>query len=141
MPVLEGLWASVPYSYATVTRRRRAARIGEDIAERLKSPLDREHHRVQRAAALSFDAVDHLPAISVPTLVVHGEEDRLVPLENGRLLAAAIPDARLHTLTDAGHLYMTDQPGADDEVIRFMLEHPPPVRLRGPSDSGRAARA
>ena len=51
MPMLEGLWASVPYSYALATRRRRAPRIGEDIAERLKAPPDLDHHRSQRAAA------------------------------------------------------------------------------------------
>jgi pimeloyl-ACP methyl ester carboxylesterase len=138
MPALEGLWAAVPYSYAVVTRRRRATLIGEDIAERLKTPPDREHHRVQREAALAHDASGRLAAIAAPTLVVHGEEDRLMPPENGRHLAEAIVGARLLSLPDAAHVYPTDQPRADREVIEFMLaQQPRPPGAR----SDRAARA
>jgi pimeloyl-ACP methyl ester carboxylesterase len=141
MPMLEGLWAAVPYSYALATRRRRARRIGEDIAERLEAPPDPEHHRTQREAALRHDAADRLGALSVPTLVIHGEEDRLVPPENGQRLARTIPGAELRTFPDAAHLYPTDEPEADREAVAFMLRHGPPVRRPPRSGSGRAARA
>jgi class 3 adenylate cyclase len=47
------------------------------------------------AAALNaeIDVRGVLPAIHVPTLVVHARQDRLVPVEHGRYLAANIPDA------------------------------------------------
>ena len=141
MPVLEGLWASVPYSYALVTRRRRAHRIGEDIAERLKSPPDLDHHRVQRGAALRHDAAGRLERIGAATLVLHGEEDRMMPPENGRLLAGAIPGARLLTVPDAAHLYPSDEPGADREVVRFMLAQQPSRTRPARSGSAREARA
>src|SRR6478752_1769941 len=96
MPVDEGLWAAVPYNYAVVTRRRGAVRIGEDIAERVRRPIDRAHHRAQSAAAFSHDATGRLQEVGAPTLVVHGTEDRIVPLGNGRALAELIPGARLH---------------------------------------------
>ncbi len=41
--------------------------------------------------------------VKVPTLVVHGVDDPLVPLENGRLVAAAVPGARILELEGAGH--------------------------------------
>ena len=42
--------------------------------------------------------------IAVPTLLVHGARDQLVPVEAGRWLAQAIPGARMHELADAAHL-------------------------------------
>ena len=44
-----------------------------------------------------------LDAIGVPTLVVHGSDDPLFPVEHGRALAAAIPGARLVELAGVGH--------------------------------------
>ncbi len=122
MPVDEGLWAAVPYNYALVTRRRRAGRIGEDILERVRRPVDPAHHRVQRSAVLAHDAAGRLPQVTAPTLVVHGTEDRLVPLDNGRALAGLIPGARLHVVDDGAHMLPTDAPQADAEVIRFLHE-------------------
>jgi pimeloyl-ACP methyl ester carboxylesterase len=44
-----------------------------------------------------------LAALKVPTLVVHGVDDPLVPLENGRRVASAVPGARLIELEGMGH--------------------------------------
>ena len=41
----------------------------------------------------------------MPTLVVHGDADRLVPLESGRATAEAIPGARLEIVEGMGHDY------------------------------------
>ena len=41
--------------------------------------------------------------IAVPTLVLHGEDDPLVPCEGGRDTAASIPGARLKTIPGWGH--------------------------------------
>jgi 3-oxoadipate enol-lactonase len=141
LPAEEGLWASVPYSYALLTRRRHARRIGEDIVQRLRDPLDPEDHRHQRAAALAHDATDGLGSIAVPTLVLHGEEDRMVPPENARLLAERIPGARLEVLPDAAHLLPTDRPEADRAVVRFVLEEVGAVSRQRRPRSGPAARA
>ena len=47
--------------------------------------------------------LESLQAIRVPTLVIHGHEDILVPVENGRMVAAAVPGARLLVLEGMGH--------------------------------------
>jgi poly(3-hydroxyoctanoate) depolymerase len=44
-----------------------------------------------------------------PTLVLHGERDPVVPLVNGRYLADALPDGRLHVVGGAGHLFLLDE--------------------------------
>lgn len=51
------------------------------------------------------------PAISFPTLVLWGEEDRWVDISEGRRLQALIPNAEFETLPDAGHFSMLDCPG------------------------------
>jgi pimeloyl-ACP methyl ester carboxylesterase len=47
--------------------------------------------------------IPRLAGVKVPTLVVHGVDDPLVPVENGRRVAAAIPGARLLELDGMGH--------------------------------------
>jgi pimeloyl-ACP methyl ester carboxylesterase len=57
------------------------------------------------AVASSPTRVEALKSLRVPTLVVHGDADRLVPLEAGRATAEAIPGARLEIVEGMGHDY------------------------------------
>jgi len=120
MPDEEGRWASVPYVYSERTRGSGGARIGEDFARRRGHAFQPAGYRAQLAAAVGHDAAARLGAIAVPTLVVHGAEDRMVPPANGRALAATIPGARLLEVEDAAHLYTTDEPAADEAVLEFL---------------------
>ena len=88
--------------------------------QRLRYPPNVVGYRAQLAAAWGWDATEHLAELRLPALVLHGDEDRIIPLENGRRLAAAIPGARFEELAGAGHLYPTDEPRADREVLRFL---------------------
>ena len=45
-----------------------------------------------------------LPAVRVPTLILHGSEDTIVPLEVAQYVASKIPTARLIEIAGAGHL-------------------------------------
>jgi pimeloyl-ACP methyl ester carboxylesterase len=60
---------------------------------------------VRQAAAIlaSGSRRRRLAALTVPTLVLHGEDDPLIPVECGRFTAAAIPGARLITFPGWGH--------------------------------------
>ena len=64
-----------------------------------------------------------LPAVRVPTLVLHGAEDEIVPLDAGRYLAGRIPGARLLELPGVGHLALG---GAGErinvETRRFLVD-------------------
>jgi pimeloyl-ACP methyl ester carboxylesterase len=52
------------------------------------------------------------PEVTVPTLVLWGENDRWLSPDVGRQLAETIPGARLQLIPDAGHFAPEDQPGA-----------------------------
>jgi pimeloyl-ACP methyl ester carboxylesterase len=47
--------------------------------------------------------LERLQGVRMPTLVIHGQDDILVPIENGRIVAAAVPGARLLELEAMGH--------------------------------------
>ena len=59
---------------------------------------------------LAEDVRGYLPRITAPTLIVRGEHDPLIPASHAALLRECIPDARLVTLTGAGHVPMFDRP-------------------------------
>lgn len=56
-----------------------------------------------RKASRHHDAWDLLPSITSPTLVLHGEDDLMTPVQNARLLAARIPAARLQVYSGGRH--------------------------------------
>jgi pimeloyl-ACP methyl ester carboxylesterase len=68
------------------------------------------------------DAVDLLPRITVPTLVIAGSDDQLIPLAEARAMAAAIPRAHFAVIPSAGHLAPLEQPVNTSRVIREFLE-------------------
>ncbi|MFA9200017.1 MAG: alpha/beta fold hydrolase [Cypionkella sp.] len=59
-----------------------------------------------------------LAALKVPTLVIWGAEDGLIPLSSGRWLAERIPGARLEVLPGIGHLPMEEAPDATVRMLR-----------------------
>jgi pimeloyl-ACP methyl ester carboxylesterase len=61
--------------------------------------------RQAMAVTSSPSRVEALGSLRVPTLVVHGDADRLVPLEAGRATAEAVRGARLEVVTGMGHDY------------------------------------
>lgn len=84
----------------------------------------------QIRAVLGWVGVRHLRRLEVPTLVVHGDRDGLVPLVNARLCAALVPGARLDVVRGAGHFILSDAPNAVAErVAGFLtdLRREPPV--------------
>lgn len=116
----EAVWASVPYNYGRRTREEQGQAIAEDIAQRLRFPIESAPYLAQLKAALGHDAGERLGQIGARTLVVHGDEDRMVPVANARILARRIRDAELHVHHGAGHLYFTDAPEADHRVADFL---------------------
>ncbi|GAB2580975.1 alpha/beta fold hydrolase [Kribbella endophytica] len=72
---------------------------------------------MQFQAALQHDAVDRLPAIDVPALVIHGTADQMILSTEGERLARLIPGARLELLEGAGHLFWREQPECVIELL------------------------
>ena len=119
MTVEEGIQAGVPYIYDKATPR---ARIEEDLAIRRVTYPKPEAYTAQLQGVLAWESHSRLGQIRAPTLVIHGETDRLVPPGNGQLIAQSIRGSKLALLPHASHIYMTDQPeAACQAVMDFLL--------------------
>jgi len=67
------------------------------------------------------DSTPLLPTIKVPTLVITGEEDELIPVDESRAMATAIPGATLVIVPRAGHLANLEQPEAFNQALHGFL--------------------
>ena len=56
------------------------------------------------------DVTALLPRVQVPTLVIHARDDRMVPFEEGRLLASEVPNAHFVPLEGCNHILLEDEP-------------------------------
>jgi 3-oxoadipate enol-lactonase len=74
--------------------------------------------QAQMQAVLGHDTSARLPALRMPTLVVHGSEDEILPVANGRMLASLIPGARLEVLDGVGHMFVWECPRRSAELVR-----------------------
>lgn len=91
---------------------------------RLEQDADDPAREAQAAAVLNFDVSDRLERIRVPTLILHGTDDRVVPFENALLLEEAIPDARFERFEGGSHLFfIEDADRVNEELVAFLDEH------------------
>ena len=116
----EGFWMTAPFNYHPSTPR---GMIEEDLAVTLRSPLTRESYQAQLQAIMSWTGShDRLQSLDKPALVLHGDSDQLIPTENGRILARAIPNAEIVLLKDTGHRFMTDKTEEASRAILSFLD-------------------
>jgi 3-oxoadipate enol-lactonase len=101
-------YAQDPAHYEQVTR----------IAAELPASLDILMLQMQAIAA--HDTSERLADVSIPTLVVHGSEDQMLPADNGRMIAERIPGARLEVLEGVGHAFWWERP---EQVAQMLREH------------------
>ena len=99
---------------------------------RLKPPSPRGY-LYQLVAMLGWTSLPALPFLAKETLVMMGDEDQIVPLINGRILASAIPNARLEVFEGGGHLFLLTHA---DESVAMLREF-----LDAPETAGEARRA
>lgn len=66
-------------------------------------------YRHQAMAPLGFNSEPFLPKIEQPTLVLAGDQDQVVPIENARRLVQKLPNAQLKIFNGAGHLCFIEQ--------------------------------
>ena len=112
----EAAEVSIPFNYAPSTPRER---IEEDWAVRLPLACSLAGYTAQVQGTLPWTRFDDLPSIALPTMVLHGELDALVPPDNGRTIASRIPNAELVIVPGANHVLWTDQP---EQVTKTLLE-------------------
>ncbi len=110
-----------PVLYARRTREEHPERMQEDLRMRLGELTLAVTPWYQLAAIARHDTRHRLAELAgLPTTVVHGTEDHLVPAARGVALAGAIPGARLVLIERCGHLMTTD---AEHESAAAVLAH------------------
>ena len=128
--------AALPFIYDSETPRDRSE---EDLAIRRPWLPRPESYTAQLQGILAWEAYSRLPAIGAPTLVIHGENDRLVPAGNGKLIADHIPGAKLVLIPHASHLFLTDQPQiAQEAILNFLMDQTAGARKNHPLQTGLA---
>ncbi len=73
-------------------------------------------------ACNAFDLTDKVKRVQVPALVMCGGLDRMIPLRYSEYLAGQMPNARLQTLFEAGHMLMMEQPAAVSMALLDFLK-------------------
>lgn len=116
----EGFWLTAPFNYHPSTPRRL---IEEDLEVTLRWPLKRASYQAQLDAIITWQGShNRLKSLSVPTLVLHGDSDQLIPTQNAYILAAVIPNASLALIPKAAHRFMTDNLEAASKAILSFLD-------------------
>lgn len=81
-------------------------------------------------ACSRFDRRADVPRIELPTLLISGTADKMMPIENAEYLAAAMPRAELLPLAGAGHMVMLEEAEAVAAAVARFLD-----RLRAAEDA------
>jgi len=98
--------------------------VEERVAKSLEYPTPMHGVTRQAGAIMGQNTYELLPEIKLPTLVIAGDNDRLIPVENSRLLASRIPKAELVIIKGAGHeFFIEDAEEANKIVLGFLERH------------------
>ncbi len=73
-------------------------------------------------ANLDYDFRDRLPEIACPTLIVWGEQDRVITVRDADVYAELIPGSRRVVYEDTGHMAQIERPDAFNRLLRDFLE-------------------
>jgi pimeloyl-ACP methyl ester carboxylesterase len=98
--------------------------VSAELIDEIKAIMSGFHPSGLRTMARAFseaDLRDVLPRISIPTLLLYGEDDKRAPLDVARKLHAEIPGSRLVVIPGAGHQINMEAPEEFDAEVRVFL--------------------
>ncbi len=82
----------------------------------------------QAAVSMRHDTYERLPHVQAPTLIIHGDRDRTVPVQNAHILHERIPNSTLHLLPNVGHGFFWEQPQESAQAsVEFLSSVPAPA--------------
>ena len=114
-----------PIAVDKITSWSFSSRIEPALVENVKKQMLKTRPAVLAGdfqACDSFDLSDRLGEVTVPTLVLVGDEDKMTPQRFAEGLAEGIPGAVLEVISGAGHMLPLEQPERVAEVVRGFLE-------------------
>lgn len=109
----------LPVQIATDYLDTHAAEVSDYVAWRVAHPQPPAAYQRQLMAAVGHDTEERLSVLRMPVLILHGDQDRVVPPGNAALLGAKIPGARVHIVSRVGHLLLWE---AAEEANRMLIE-------------------
>ena len=123
LPVAERARQTAPWLWTKdfIDKHPEAVDMYVDIT--VKYPTPTNGFNGHATAIAGHDTCSRLPQIKVPTLVIVGDSDRLIPPENSKIIASKIQGAELVVLKNAGHAF-TQSPDAAKTIIGFLKRHP-----------------
>jgi poly(3-hydroxyoctanoate) depolymerase len=101
----------------------RTRREGTDaaMAGRFERPPSRYGYAAQLYSIMGWSSVPWLWRVRVPTLVLNGDDDPIVRLVNGRIMACLLPNGRLRVMRGGGHLFLLDEAGHCADLVDAFL--------------------
>lgn len=102
---------------------------GDEVKNKVRTMFETIPGSTSAADALAMrdrlDSKADLASISVPTIVIQGGEDALMPVDGARAMAEALPNAKFVVVPDAGHLAPMENAEVTNVAIRDFLESLP----------------
>lgn len=84
---------------------------------------DSRGYLYQLLAGVGWTSWLWLPRLKIPTLIIMGDDDPIVPAVNGKILARRLPDARLVTMP-CGHLFILTSPKETAALVEGFIHEP-----------------
>jgi pimeloyl-ACP methyl ester carboxylesterase len=85
-------------------------------------------------ASLDYDFRDRLPEVKVPTLIVWGERDSIIPVRDADEFERLIEDSRKVVMKDTGHIPMAERPTAFNDLLVDFLAETGPAEEKEPAE-------
>jgi 3-oxoadipate enol-lactonase len=122
LPLEEYGRVTTPYTFAPGWTEAHPARFEKILQARLEHPTPYETIDAHMQACYRYyDEGLEVERIEAPALVIHGDQDVIVPVENGRMLAARLPNARYVELAGRGHNIPLEEPGTFNPLVLEFL--------------------
>lgn len=102
-------------------------RVTDELVSRYHDMALRAGNRVafrDRASAVNPDITDKLPSIMAPTLIIWGQEDEWIPVDNAAVFAERIPNAAVVIIENVGHVPMEEAPETSANIVLKFLLNP-----------------
>jgi pimeloyl-ACP methyl ester carboxylesterase len=114
---------TMPMTFAHGWTERNPERFEEILADRLEFPTPEKTLEAHLEVCYGFYARGcEVERIDAPAVVLHGDEDLIVPVENGRMLASRLSNARYVELTGRGHNLPLEDPETFNRLVLEFLE-------------------
>ena len=100
-------------------------RVEHQMQREIQNPTPLHAADLQFQAFADFDIADMLPSLRIPSLIVTGDSDMLIPSRNSEILARLIPGARLEVFAGCGHRLFWESTDRCINLIREFIERAP----------------